>query len=217
MTFVVKKLTENFFQAYFEAFSNTGRDPQVPGEMLLSSIDEEGYYQWRLLKGTLQQEDYVKVEHKFGVKFPKSFIEWHRAYYFLEGDCSILRLPFSSPARPMRELIEFLDWPLAEVLIKQNLYPVAFVGNDTGPLVFDGRWPIPDNEFPIRVYDYDYGGNPEGLSEVIFSSFPKLIECLTHYMNDIKERDRKEIIPEFFQIDPSGAGGPGIDYWLGWI
>ncbi len=213
----MKKLTENFFQAYFKAFSNTGRDTQVPREMLLSSIDEEGYYQWGLLKGTLQQEDYAKIEQKFGVKFPRSFIEWHRAYYFLEGDCSILRLPFSSPAKPMEELIDYVDWPLAEDLIMQSLYPFAFEGNDTGPLVFDGRQPIADNEFPIRVYDYDYGGDPEGLSEIIFSSFPKLIECLTHYMNEINEREREDIIPEFFQIDRKGAGGSGIDYWLGWI
>lgn len=212
----MKELTENFFQAYFNAFSNIGRDPRVPREMLLSNIDEEGYYQWRLLDGTLQQEDYAELGHKFGVKFPGSFIEWHRTYYFIEGDCSILRLPFSSPAKPMGELIEYLDWPLAEVLIKQNLYPFAFEGNDTGPLVFDGRRPIANNEFPIRVYDYDYGGDPEGLSEVIFSSFPKLIECLTHYMNEIKEREREEITPEFFQIDPKGAGGPGVNYWLGW-
>jgi hypothetical protein len=71
-------------------------------------------------------------------------------------------------------------------------------------------------EFPIRVYDQEYGGNLEGLSEIIFSSFPKLLECLTHYLIELKTRNNFEIIPDFFKIDPDGAGKTGVNYWLSW-
>ncbi len=52
---------------------------------------------------------------------------------------------------------------------------------------------------------------------MIFSSFPKLIECLTHYCREVVHRKNFEIIQEFFQIDPDGAGATGKVYWTGWI
>jgi hypothetical protein len=80
--------------------------------------------------------------------------------------------------------------------------------------VFDGRNPRPDNEFPIRVYDHEFGGQLEGLSEIVFSSFAKLLECVTYFLQELKSRKNFEIIPDFFRIDPEGAGKTGIDYWL---
>ncbi len=214
----MKNLTENFFQAYFKAFSNNAiYTDGIPQEMMLSPVDEDGYFKWTLLTGTLKQEDYVKIEQKFGVKFPKSFIEWHKAYHFLDGDCSYIRLPHSSPVKPMERIIDFLDWSVAARLIEQKLYPFGDEGNDAGPLVFDARQAMPGNEFPIRMYDHEYQGDLDGLSEVIFSSFPKLLECITHFMTEVGEREREDIIPDFFQIDPEGAGTTGRDYWLGWI
>lgn len=100
------------------------------------------------------------------------------------------------------------------LLAKAKLYPFGAEGNDSGPVVFDAREVKTDNEYPVRVYDYDYGGDLEGLSEIIFSSFTKLIECLTHYLKETKTRHDFEVIPEFFQIDPQGAGKTGVDYWL---
>jgi len=73
-----------------------------------------------------------------------------------------------------------------------------------------------DNEFPIRFYDHDFGGDIAGLDVIIFSSFPKLLQCLTHYLSQLKTRQGFDIIPEFFKIDPEGAGKDGADYWLGW-
>jgi len=154
---------------------------------------------------------------KFKVVFPESFVEWHKMYFFYDGDCSVVRLPYSVSSKPLCEIIDTVDNDLANELIKNELYPFADEGNDGGPLVFDGRITKENNEFPIRFYDHEYGGDLEGLSEVIFSSFSKLLECLTHYIKEIQTRKSFEVIPEFFQIDPEGAGKTGIDYWLGWI
>jgi hypothetical protein len=160
--------------------------------------------------------DYKKIEDQFNVRLPNSFIEWHKSYYLLDGDCSLLRLPFSNPLQPLQEVKNNLDWYIAKQLIPQKIYPFATEGNDGGPLVFDGRIEVANNEFQIRVYDQDFGGNLEGLGEVVFSSFSKLLECLTHYMLELKARKSFEILPDFFRIDPDGAGKTGIDYWLSW-
>ncbi len=182
--------------------------------MMASEKNEDGWYNWKPINGTLDVADYRKIEEKFKVKFPKSFIDWHRSYFFMDADCSLLRLPHSSPTEPLQEIIDNLDNDIAEDLIKLKIYPFGQDGNDIGPLVFDGRYPVEDNEFPIRVYDYDYGGDEEGLSEIIFSSFTKLLECISHILKDSDSRKLYEIIPDFFAIDPDGAGKTGVDYWL---
>jgi len=211
-------ISNKFFDAYFNAFSNkTVFTDDVPVEMILTEEDEKGWFGWKLIKGTLSEEDYQKVENEFNIKLPKSFVEWHKEYFFLDADTSILRLPTSNPNLPLGEIKEDLNWFIAEQLIPQKLYPFGDEGNDAGPLVFDGRVDKKDNEFPIRVYDHEFGGDLEGLSEIIFSSFEKLLECLTHYMTELKTRKNFEIIPDFFNIDPTGAGLTGVAYWLSWI
>ncbi len=210
-------LNQQFHDAYAAVFSrHTVYTDTFPVEMKASEKDAEGWLEWKLLKGTLQASHYHQIEKRFGVLFPESFIDWHRSYYFLEGDCSIIRLPVSSPTQPLHDLKQRLDWPTAKRLIAQQLYPFADEGNDTGPLVFDGREERAGNEFPIRVYDHEFCGEPEGLTPVVFSSFPKLLECLTHYLIERKTRPSFEIIADFFRIDPQGAGKTGVDYWLGW-
>ena len=207
---------------FFEAFLNTFPPTSVftgdtPNEMMASKKDEEGWFEWRLIKGSFAEEDYEKVANDFGVKFPKSFVQWHKEYFFLDADISIVRLPASNPNLPLADIRQQLDYLGAGQLISKQLYPFGSEGNDAGPLVFDGRVAAPDNEFPVRYYDHEFDGEVEGLSEIIFSSFGKLLECVTHYMVQLKTRRNYEIIPDFFSIDPSGAGLTGIDYWSGWI
>lgn len=188
-----------------------------PEGMSASPADSNGWTAGQLKKGTLSEEAYHAVEKQFNVQFPGSFIDWHRAYFFLSADCSLLRLPHSNPQQPLAEISQQLDGYIAEEIIPQKLYPFAADGNDVGVLVFDGREPKEGNEFPVRVYDHEYRGDIEGLSEIIFSSFPKLIECMTHFCQELKERKNFEIIPDFFQIDPAGAGDTGKEYWMGWV
>jgi hypothetical protein len=211
------ELIDNFFNAYLNAFPNkTVFTKDTPAEMMLSELDEDGWFEWKLIPGTLQKEEYKKIETEFKIVLPPSFVSWHKKYFFLDCDCSIIRLPASNPDQPLKELKSNLDWFIAEQLILQKLYPFADEGNDTGPLVFDGRINAIDNEYPVRVYDHEFGGTLGGLSEIIFSSFEKLLECMTHYLRELKVRKDFEIIPDFFKIDPSGAGNSGVEYWIDW-
>jgi hypothetical protein len=208
---------DSFFKAYLAYFGNKAVfTKDIPKEMVLSGPDEDGWFCWKLLSGTLQKSDYSLLERQFKVELPLSFIDWHKQYFFLDGDCSLLRLPESNPNLPLQDIINNFKWRLNETLISNKFYPFGDEGNDTGPLVFDGRAATTNNEFAIRVYDHEFGGSLDGLSDVIFSSFSKLLECIIHYMTEIQTRRNFEIIPDFFEIDPTGAGTLGTDYWLTW-
>ena len=185
--------------------------------MMQSGINGEGWYEWKLLKGTLALDDYRKIETEFNVTLPENFIEWHRRYFFASCDCSLVRLPCSLPTTPLEELISTLDWDIPKRLIPLGLIPFAEEGNDSGPLVFDQRNTKNNIDSPIRVYDHDYGGELDGLSEVIFSSFSKMIECLTHFLVATRKQKRFDVIPHFYRIDPTGAGSTGKYYWQSWI
>jgi len=214
----MSNINHEFFYSYLNAFGNrVVYTSIIPKEMMASAVDKEGWFEWKLLKGTLNDSDYIKIEDQFKIKFPKSFIEWHKAYFFLDGDCSLIRLPYSIPTQPLNEIRKNLDWYIPQQLIPQKLYPFANEGNDGGVLIFDGRKAVTDCEFPIRIYDSEVGGNAMGVGEIIFSSFTKLLECLTHYFMELKTRTSFEIIPDFFLIDPKGAGKTGVDYWLTWV
>ncbi len=209
-------ITEQFFKALWEPGMKSVYTKAVPPEMMLSAVDEEGWYEWKLMPGTLMPADYWAIENRFDIKLPTSFINWHRAYFFADGDCSLFRLPKSLPAEPLREIERHLQEGLAEDLLSLGLIPFAEDGNDAGPLVFDTRGISDKDDFPIRIYDHEYGGDVEGLSEIIFSSFSKMLECLTHYLEKSHSGRGSEAVLDFLQIDQAGAGARGgRGYWKG--
>jgi hypothetical protein len=208
---------EQFFKAYWTNGMKCVHTDSVPKEMMQSAIDENGWYEWKLITGTLTVDDYKRVEAKFKATFPDNFIEWHKRYFFADCDCSIIRLPHSFPTRPLEELINNCDWDIPKQLIPLGLIPFAEEGNDIGPLVFDTRNSKDKKDFPIRVYDHEYGGDINGLSEIVFSSFEKLLECLTHFLTETQTKKSFEVISDFYSIDPAGAGLTGKSYWAGWI
>ncbi|WKN45577.1 SMI1/KNR4 family protein [Tunicatimonas pelagia] len=212
-----KDVIENFFKAYWKPGMYTVCTDKVPKEMMRSEINESGWFEWGLIKGNLTVKDYQKVEKDLNIQYPPSFIEWHRAYFFLDGDCSLVRLPESNPNELLHDLRSVDDLSASEQLIPMKIYPFADEGNDTGSLVFDAREPVESHEFPVRVYDHEYDGELEGLSNVIFSSFTKLLECITHFLELRAVKSDYKIIPDFFTIDPTGAGLAGRDYWNCWI
>jgi hypothetical protein len=209
-----EKIINDFFKQFFNQELSAVFKEQTPKDMIASTISDSGWHNWKPINGTFTVVDYQKIETKYKVKFPESFIEWHKLYFFLDCDCSLVRLPHSFPNEPLKEIINVLNNDFAENLIAIKVYPFGDEGNDMGPLVFDGRKEMTNNEFPIRFFDYDYYGDIEGLSEIIFSSFLKLLECITYFLEEVKTRKIHEIIPHFFSIDPEGAGKTGVNYWL---
>ncbi|WP_316734870.1 SMI1/KNR4 family protein [Pedobacter aquatilis] len=208
---------EQFFKAYWTKGMKSVYTEKVPKEIMQSVVNGDGWYEWKLIPGTLTTDDYIKVEAKFNVIFPENFIEWHKRYFFADCDCSIIRLPHSLPTKPLAELIDNLSWNISSQLISLGIIPFADEGNDTGPLVFDTRNIKDKKDFPIRVYDHEYGGDLDGLSKIIFSSFDKMLECLTHFLIETKTKKRFEVIPDFYAIDPKGAGSTGKSYWASWV
>ncbi|MDT3405426.1 hypothetical protein [Mucilaginibacter terrae] len=187
----------------------------VPDAMMETTPDDNGWFKWRPLEGNIKLSTYQQFMQMYDVVLPKSFLEWHQAYYFLDGDCSIVRLPFSNPEKPLQELKDLVDNNVSKHLIAEKIYPFATEGNDGGYLVFDGRMYVEEDEYPIRFQSYEAEFNGSG--PIIFSSFSKMLECLTYFLsrNDIEQVF--DLIPHFFTTDPSGAGKEGVDYWIGWI
>lgn len=210
-------IIEQFFKAYWTKGMKYVYTEEVPKEMMASMVDKDGWYEWKLVPGTLTSKDYDQVAAKFKIIFPDKFIEWHKRYFFADGDCSLVRFPHSLPTRPLEEIIKNLDWEIPEQLMPLGFIPFADDGNDLGPLVFDSRKSSDRIDFPIRVYDHEYGGDLDGLSEIIFSSFEKMLECLTHFLSKTKTKERFEVIPDFYSIDPNGAGSTGKEYWANWV
>ncbi len=210
-------IIDNFFKAYWSTGMKSVYTEKVPKEMMQSAVDKDGWYEWKLIPGTLTINDYKEVESKFKATFPENFIQWHKRYFFADCDCSLIRLPYSLPTKPLEKLIENLDWYIPEQLIPLGIIPFADEGNDSGPLVFDTRNTNDKKDFPIRVYDHEYKGGLDGLSEIIVSSFEKMLECLTHFLTETMTKKRFEVIPDFYTIDPNGAGSTGKSYWENWI
>ena len=204
--------TANFFTAFWQPGMMAVYTEAESPEMMAGPINEDGYFEWKLAKGTLNNIDYKQIEEQYHVQLPASFIDWHKAFFFCDGDCQLVRLPTSYPRELLDDLRAQMNY--GEDLINLKIYPFASDGNDTGPLVFDARNPVADNEFPIRVYDHEFGDDLNGLSEIIFSSFSKMLECLTYFLSRPKTMESGEAVRVFFDIDPTGAGGPGQDYWL---
>ncbi|HMR18828.1 MAG TPA: hypothetical protein PKA53_05980 [Sphingobacterium sp.] len=210
-------IIEQFFKAYWTPGMSSVYTDSVPKVMMASQVDKSGWYEWKLVQGTLTRDDYKKVEARFNTIFPDNFIEWHKRYFFADCDCSIVRLPHSLPTQPLEQIIDNLDWYTASQLIPLGLIPFANEGNDAGPLVFDTRDKNDKIDFPIRVYDHEYGGDLDGLGEIIFSSFEKMLACLTHYLIETNTKQSFEVIPDFYRIDPTGAGSTGKSYWSIWV
>jgi hypothetical protein len=46
----------------------------------------------------------------------------------------------------------------------------------------------------------EFGGDLDGLSEIIFSCFNKMLECFLNFLIETKTRKRYEVIPTFLQL-----------------
>ncbi len=204
-------MDKEIIDLFLKAFFNSGTmqivfTERIPTEMMASPVDDEGWFTWKPIPGTIPLRVYNDLEKSHRIKLPESFIAWHQAYYFPDGDMSLVRLPHSLPSEPLAELAELLDF---DSLVDNGFVPFANDGADIGLWVFDARKEIEGNEFPVTFYDYEHG-----LGDIIFSSFPKALECLTFYLEHLNSSSEGDIIREFIRIDPHGAGNSGLDFWI---
>ena len=116
---VMNEIINKFYNAYWTPGIKSVFNDKIPKEMMNSEPDKDGWYEWKLMQGTLTKRDYLEVETQFNVVFPETFIEWHKRYFFADCDCSIIRLPPSLPIEPLQELKDRLNWSIPQKLIPE--------------------------------------------------------------------------------------------------
>ena len=72
----MKELIENFFEAYFSSSTmhTVYVEGRTPKDMMASNVDEDGWFTWKPIEGTLTELDYHNVEQKFNVLFQKALL-----------------------------------------------------------------------------------------------------------------------------------------------
>ena len=64
-------ISEQFLSAFPRRTVFTTKTPK---EMMVSSVDESGWFEWKPIPGNLPLSAYREIERTFNVKFPNSFI-----------------------------------------------------------------------------------------------------------------------------------------------
>ena len=83
-----------------------------------------------------------------------------------------------------------------------------------------------DGDCPVVFLDYEWMGTDREI-QLMFSSCRKMFECLTFAANSDQIFEASglprggvlnvtEVIRCFYQIDPTGVGANGKEYWSAW-
>lgn len=74
---------DTFFSAYVNGTLNRSvYHNGIPKETVQSEVDKDGWFEWKIIPGTLSTEDYKKIAKRFNATLPENFIEWHKRYFF---------------------------------------------------------------------------------------------------------------------------------------
>jgi hypothetical protein len=185
--------------------------------------DASGYYGWTPTPSTVTDSQLDVFEKRMGVAFPplyREFLKYRHFYDLTEaGVCFQTHLP-GEWERELRLLI-FSSWA-PERLIEIGLIPFGSDTNDAGAVCFDTRARLPDGDCPVVVWDHDCY-RPSDEITLIFSSSRRMFECLTlvakspeRFLFNRKRPiplPKRELLDEFFALDPDGAGGPARGFW----
>lgn len=193
---------------------------RVPADMVISGPDPRTrMVEWKLVERCRGIDPgFVSFEAEIGYKLPESFKLWSSRYYTLDCHTHLMSLAASPTNDPFGELRDwFFKAYRPEQLGQIGLIPFGDEGIGIGPLCFDTRHSS-STDWPIRYVDHD--SSPEdAIGPIIFSTFHKLLECYVHSLsgNGTDYWSCIERIPDFFVLDPTGAGGPGREYWDAWL
>lgn len=194
---------------------------RVPADMVVSGPYPNRMVEWKLVERCRGIDPgFDSFEAEIGYKLPESFKLWSSRYYTLDCHTDILSLPASPTDDPFGELRDwFFRAYRPEHLGQIGLIPFGDEAAGAGPLCFDARSSASgSSDWPILYVDHDSPPD-EAIGPIIFSSFHKLLECCVHYLSGpgTDYWSRRERIPDFLELDPTGAGGPGQEYWETWI
>jgi len=206
----MKALIDRFFEAFQRdpARLLIPRIPDLPRDMLAAETAPPPWAAWQVVPGRVSVQTWREWEEAHGVHLPESFQNFFLSRHTLSLDCGLLRLACSPSNSPFSDLEELLEWDVAEIRNRQ-IFPIGDETlRDAGPLCLDLR----DRKAEPPVVYWD--GNSETIPPPVFSSFPKLLECLAFALeNDLNVLQDEALLEQYLALDPEGAGGTGRPYW----
>ena len=202
----------------------------VPEEMKDHDIPiEDDEVGWKPIPSTVTDTDLNTLEVFAGANFPPAYRTFLKYRHFY--DLTEVGVRFSSHAvDTWRDTLEreYMIEP-KERIVGIGLIPFGSEAMmDAGPVCFDTRGKSPDGDCPVVYWDHEWVGTEKEI-QPMFSSCMKMFECLLFvatseiYFVYHDEDDpsnllhrKRELMAQFLNTDPGGAGGPAREYWTSW-
>jgi hypothetical protein len=100
---------------------------------------------------------------------------------------------------------------------------------DAGPVCFDTRHQFADGDCPIVFWDHEWVDTEKEI-QPMFSNSAAMFRCLLFitqaplgfFHHDATRDDpallpkKRELLRQFLNLDPEGAGSAAKDYWTSW-
>ena len=203
----------------------------VPGPMQDPSLTpEDDWVGWKPVPSTVTDAQLDALEEKTTLAFPSLYRDFLKYLHFFDLTEFGIRFeshPCTGWSKRLQE-IYFEAWE-PERIIGIGLLPFgdeAF--RDSGPVCFDTRHRLENGDCPIVNWDHEWLGTDKEI-QPMFSSCAKMFACLAFaadtdinfYYQDVDEDSpdllahKRELLSQFLDLDPDGAGGPGRAYWTG--
>ena len=151
-----------------------------PSDMIVSEEPEYRRVEWKLKYHRPDiNPQFEELEKHIGHNLPYSFKLWQSRYFTLNGFAHLLYLPISPSNYPLYGLkSEIVSWSKDT----PGLIPFGGERNGDGPICFDVREAVENDDYPIVYWDHDTRDEWR-ISPPIFSSFSKLLECCVYFLS----------------------------------
>ena len=203
---------------------------QVPSAMRDYSIAvDSDWVAWKPIPSTVTDADLNELEATAGRAFPpayRSFLKYQHFYELTEVGVRFCRHAVDTWRHTLQE--QYAVEP-KERITGIGLIPFGSEAMmDAGPVCFDTRRASLDGDSPVVFRDHEWSGTDHEICPM-FSSCMKMFECLliaaTSDINFVYRgeadppdqlRRKKELMAQFLETDPDGAGGAARAYWTSW-
>lgn len=203
----------------------------LPSDMIDSSVKpQDDWLGWQPVPSTVADDELDELERETGIQFPPSYRALLKYRHFIdltELGCRFERHPSEGWHEVLRAAY-FQSWP-QERILGIGLLPIGSeTFMDAGPVCFDSRSRGVDGDCPVVFWDHEWVETPREIRP-LFSSGRKMFECLafatktdvrfvSHFEDDNLSElsEKKQLLRQFLDLDPTGAGGLARDYWTSW-
>ena len=204
---------------------------KLPEAMRDDSIPpSKDWFGWKAIPSTVTSADLDALEEETGLAFPPLYRDFLRYRHFVELTATGVSFE-RHLGHDWRETLRkayFRSWP-RECILDVGLLPIGSESfMDAGPVCFDTRHRMADEDCPVVFWDHEWEGTAKEVRPM-FSSGCKMFECLALdaaadfsfvYHSDKDDASllpkKRELLAQFLSLDPGGAGGPARDYWTSW-